>query len=188
MELLRAGREGSPAAEVGVKAARQLAAAERDNDFIYHERVPEARALEPVSRAPVASALPPQERWSPGRQDLFEKLVPLAVHQALQATDARRADQVGAEINALREDTQMLNSILASLDLPACIEAAGGGGGLPDSIRAKAAAVRDAGGLPALERLMAELPELLQRNREILTEVSPRPLSEYHRLFYKFVI
>ncbi|OWR42499.1 putative programmed cell death 6-interacting protein [Danaus plexippus plexippus] len=170
VELLRAGREGSPAAEVGVKAARQLAAAERDNDFIYHERVPEARALEPVSRAPVASALPPQERWSPGRQDLFEKLVPLAVHQALQATDARRADQIGAEINALREDTQMLNSILASLDLPACIEAAGGGGGLPDSIRAKAAAVRDAGGLPALERLMAELPELLQRNREILTE------------------
>lgn len=60
-------------------------------------------------------------------------------------------------------------SILASLNLPACIEE-DGGAGLPESIREKAAAVRAAGGLPALRRLVAELPELLQRNRDILSE------------------
>ncbi|XP_047531932.1 programmed cell death 6-interacting protein [Vanessa atalanta] len=168
-ELLRGAREGSPAAEAGVRAARQLAAAVRDNDFIYHERVPDARALEPVARAPVAAALPPQPRWAAVPRDLFEKLVPMAVHQALQASSARRSDLVGAEINKLREATQLLNSILASLNLPACIEVAASAG-LPESIREKAAAVRAAGGPSALRRLMADLPDLLQRNREILTE------------------
>ncbi|CAH2267985.1 jg8426 [Pararge aegeria aegeria] len=170
-ELLKTMREGSPVYELGAKAARQLAAAIRDNDFIYHERIPDARSLEPVPRAPVAQALPLQDRWSPKHKDLFEKLVPMPVHQAMQASSARRADIVNAEINKLREATQLLNSILASLNLPACIETEGSGGaGLPESIRSKAAAVRAEGGLPALQRLMAELPELLQRNREILTE------------------
>ncbi|XP_046967489.1 programmed cell death 6-interacting protein [Vanessa cardui] len=168
-ELLRGARDGSPAAEAGVRAARQLAAAVRDNDFIYHERVPDARALEPVPRAPVAAALAPQPRWAAAPRDLFERLVPMAVHQALQASSARRSDLVGAEINKLREATQLLNSILASLNLPACIEVAAGAG-LPESIREKAAAVRAAGGPSALRRLMADLPDLLQRNREILTE------------------
>ncbi|CAH2085902.1 unnamed protein product [Euphydryas editha] len=167
-ELLRGARPGSPAADAAVRAARQLAAAVRDNDFIYHERVPDARALEPVGRAPVATALPPQPRWGSGR-DLFERLVPMQVHQALQASAARRADLVGAEINKLREATQLLNSILASLNLPACIETTGDAG-LPESIREKAAAVRASGGPAALRGLMAELPDLLQRNREILTE------------------
>ncbi|XP_068622573.1 programmed cell death 6-interacting protein [Battus philenor] len=154
--------------ETYVKANRQLAAARRDNDFIYHERIPDAQSLEPVPRAPIAKALPLQERWSHPYKDLFEKLVPMPVHQALQASAARRADLVNAEINKLREATQLLNSILASLNLPACLESAGGA--LPDSIREKAAAVREAGGLSALQSLMSELPELLQRNKDILDE------------------
>lgn len=64
-----------------------------------------------------------------------------------------------------------MHSILASLNLPACIETGASGGELPESIRARAAAVRGAGGLPELARLMAELPELLQRNKDILDEV-----------------
>ncbi|XP_041968836.1 programmed cell death 6-interacting protein isoform X2 [Aricia agestis] len=163
------GRQGGPLGDAALRATRALAAATRDNDFIYHERVPEARALDPIPRAPVAQALPVPERFSSAHRDLFEKLVPMAVHQALHASEARRSEIVNAEINKLREATQLLNSILASLNLPACIES-GGGSGLPESIRSKAAAVRAAGGLPALQRLMAELPELLQRNREILSE------------------
>ncbi|CAG4946407.1 unnamed protein product [Colias eurytheme] len=169
-ELLRAapGAGGGRVAELAGKAARQLAAASRDNDFIYHERVPEPAALEPVPRAPVAKPLPPQPRWG-AAPDLWERLLPAAVHAALAASDARRAELVGAEINKLRDATQLLNSIMASLNLPACIESASGGG-LPESIRSKARAVRGAGGLAALEQLMADLPDLLQRNRDILTE------------------
>ncbi|CAH0582838.1 unnamed protein product [Chrysodeixis includens] len=151
------------------RATRALAAAVKDNDFIYHERVPDAAQLEPVARAPVAKPLPPPERWA-ANKDLFAALVPVAVHQALQTSAARKAELVSSEINKLRDATQLLNSVLASLNLPACLETGASSGELPPSIRAKAAAVRSAGGLTELERLMAELPELLQRNKDILDE------------------
>ncbi|XP_063368295.1 programmed cell death 6-interacting protein [Cydia amplana] len=154
------------------KAMRFLAEATKDNDFIYHERIPDARQLEPVPRAAVAKALPPPARWGPAppaRRDLFAALLPAAAHRALQAAAARRAEAVNAEVNKLREATQLLNSILASLNLPACVEEQDSGE-LPESIRSKAAAVRAAGGPGALRALMEELPQLLQRNRDILDE------------------
>lgn len=97
---------------------------------------------------------------------MFANLVPLAVHQAQQASAARCSELVTGEVNQLRDATALLNSVLASLNLPACVEASAGAA-LPESIRAKAADVRAAGGLPELQRLMAELPELLQRNRSV---------------------
>ena len=41
---------------------------------------------------------------------------------------------------------------------------------VPQSVRDKAKAVADAGGMTALKKLMDELPELLTRNTEILDE------------------
>ncbi|KAJ0177559.1 hypothetical protein K1T71_006432 [Dendrolimus kikuchii] len=153
------------------KASRNLAEANKDNDFIYHERIPDVKQLEPISRAAIAKPLPLQDKWAQGGRDLFANLVPMAVHQALQASSTRKSELVNAEINKLRDATQLLNSILASLNLPACIESeAGDSGCLPESIRSKAKAVREAGGVKELQRLMAELPELLQRNTDILDE------------------
>ncbi|GBP47436.1 Programmed cell death 6-interacting protein [Eumeta japonica] len=151
------------------KAQRNLNEVNKDNDFIYHERIPEASRLEPIARVAVAQPLPPQEKWGPAGRDLFQRLVPLPVHQAVAASDARRADTVSTEVNRLRDATQLLNSVLASLNLPAAIEQASGEA-LPASILEKAAAVRQLGGLPGLQRLMSELPELLQRNKDILDE------------------
>ncbi|XP_050677788.1 programmed cell death 6-interacting protein [Leptidea sinapis] len=169
VEFLK-GSSGGKLLDLATKAARQLAAAVKDNDFIYHERIPDARALEPVARAAVAQVLPPPERWASAR-DLFAKLMPAPVQQALQASAARKAEMVNTEINKLRDATQLLNSILASLSLPACVENESGVG-LPESIRVKARELREAGGTAALQRLMAELPELLQRNRDILDEAT----------------
>lgn len=156
--------------EQASKAARNLQEAMKDNDFIYHERIPDLKQLELISKAAIAKPLPPQEKWGSGGKDLFAGLVPLAVHHAAAASSARRAELVSAEVAKLRDATQLLNSILASLNLPACIESCDEEGSLPESIRSKARAVRDAGGLQELQRLMAELPDLLQRNKDILDE------------------
>lgn len=106
MELLRTAP--GPAGEVSVRATRALASASKDNDFIYHERVPERAVLEPVPRAPIAKALPLPASFGQGK-DLFAALVPLNVRGALAAADARRSDMVSAEINKLRDATQLLN-------------------------------------------------------------------------------
>lgn len=59
---------------------------------------------------------------------------------------------------------------MASLNLPAAIEDTSGTE-IPQSLLEKASYVRDAGGIRGLEASMKELPDLLQRNKELLDEV-----------------
>jgi len=59
---------------------------------------------------------------------------------------------------------------LASLNLPAALEDTSDNS-LPQSLVDKASSVRDNGGIKELERLIQELPDLLQRNKDILDEV-----------------
>ena len=60
--------------------------------------------------------------------------------------------------------------LLASKNLPAAIEDTGGNE-LPESIRDKANMVKTQGGVGTIESKLYGLPELLQRNKEILNEV-----------------
>lgn len=60
--------------------------------------------------------------------------------------------------------------MLASLNLPAAIEDVSGDS-VPQSILQKSKSVIEQGGVEAIDQLMKDLPELLQRNREILDEV-----------------
>lgn len=61
--------------------------------------------------------------------------------------------------------------VLASLNLPAAIEDVSGDT-VPQSILNKSKAVIEQGGVQTIDQLIKDLPELLQRNKEILDEVS----------------
>ncbi|XP_066603729.1 programmed cell death 6-interacting protein isoform X2 [Prorops nasuta] len=158
------------------RAQRNLTEVKKDNDFIYHERIPDVKSLEPIGKANVAKLLSMPEVFSTNFKDLFAELVPVSVHQALSSYEVRRNELVNAEISKLREMTQVLNSVLASLNLPAAIEDTNGTE-LPQSLLDKALYVRQAGGIAALNAAMNELPELLLRNKELLDE-SERMLKE----------
>ncbi|RZF46667.1 hypothetical protein LSTR_LSTR002530 [Laodelphax striatellus] len=158
------------------RAQRHLEEAKKDNDFIYHERIPDVKNLEPIPRAAISKPLPMPPRLSANFKDLFENLVPLAVHQSLSAYEVRKNDLVTAEINKLRESTQLLNSVLASLNLPAALEDTHGET-VPPSLAEKAEHICSLGGIRKLENMIRELPELLQRNKEILDEAD-RMLAE----------
>ncbi|RWS11515.1 programmed cell death 6-interacting protein-like protein, partial [Dinothrombium tinctorium] len=150
-------------------SVRALEEAKKDNDFIYHAKVPDYKSVKSIGTAALAKPTSLPERFRPNSPDLFEKLLPVAVQQAVQRLDLRKQDVVNSEIANLREQTELLNGLLASLNLPAAIEDTSGVQ-LPTSICEKAATVRSKGGIGALERLIHELPELFQRNREILEE------------------
>lgn len=172
----RSGNSGQVDHQVG-KAQSLLNEAIKDNDFIYHERVPDVRSLNPIGKAPLAKSLPVPDRFTSNFSDVFETLVPVVVQQALTAYDTRKQDLVNREVGKLKEATGLLNSVLASLNLPAAVEEATAGEQLPPSLREKSNAVLEKGGLQALERVMTELPELLQRNTELLDECD-RQLKE----------
>lgn len=46
------------------KAQRNLTEVKKDNDFIYHERIPDIKNVEPIGRATVAKLLPIPETYS----------------------------------------------------------------------------------------------------------------------------
>lgn len=173
LELFKAAqqRSGKPSyfQDYANKAQRNLTEAKKDNDFIYHERIPDVKNLPSVGKAMLAKTLPVPERLSQNFKDLFEELVPVAVHQAMAAFDVRKTEIVNTEITKLRDSTQLLNSVLASLNLPAALEDTSDNS-LPQSLVDKASSVRDNGGINELERMIQELPDLLQRNKDILDE------------------
>uniref|UniRef100_A0A8C6XWY4 Programmed cell death 6-interacting protein n=1 Tax=Naja naja TaxID=35670 RepID=A0A8C6XWY4_NAJNA len=158
------------------KINRALTSAKKDNDFIYHDRVPDLKDLEPIGKVSLVKATPITIPLSQKFTDLFEKMVPMAIQQALAVYNQRKADLVNRSIGQMREATNLANGVLASLNLPAAIEDVSGDS-IPQSILQKSKSVIEQGGVEAIDQLMKDLPELLQRNREILDE-SLRILDE----------
>lgn len=159
------------------KANQSLDEVKRDNDFIYHAKIPEYKTLTPISKALLAKCSNLPDMFYPGETDLLEGLLPFGVHKSIQSLDLQKQHIVNTEISNLREATQTLNAILASLNLPAAIEDVKGVK-VPKSLLEKAEAVKQKGGVEELERLINELPELLQRNKEIMDEMERSLNSE----------
>ncbi|XP_077667207.1 programmed cell death 6-interacting protein isoform X3 [Eretmochelys imbricata] len=158
------------------KINRALTAAKKDNDFIYHDRVPDLKDLDPIGKASLVKSTSVVVPISQKFTDLFEKMVPLAVQQSLSLYNQRKADLVNRSIAQMREATNLANGVLASLNLPAAIEDVSGDS-VPQSILQKSKSVVEQGGIQTIDQLIKDLPELLQRNREILDE-SLRLLGE----------
>ncbi|XP_075995462.1 programmed cell death 6-interacting protein isoform X2 [Genypterus blacodes] len=151
------------------KINRALTAAKKDNDFIYHDRVPEVKDLEHIGKAALVKATAITPPLSQKFTDLFEKMVPMAVQQSMGVYGQRKAETVNRLVGTMREATNLCNGVLASLNLPAALEDLSGDS-IPQSIAEKARAVVQQGGLQSIEQLIRDLPELLTRNREILDE------------------
>ncbi|XP_067933589.1 programmed cell death 6-interacting protein-like [Watersipora subatra] len=172
--MTRAGREVDFSRHLA-KIESALQKVKKDNDLIYHDKVPPYRDLPLIEKAVVGKPLPVPTSFT-SSPDLFVKLVPLAVHVALSGFETRKNQLINTEVGRIREATHTLNGILASLNLPAAIEDVGGKE-VPASVKEKAEKVQGLGGLSALNNLISELPELLNRNKEILEE-SFRMLDE----------
>ncbi|MGH0119340.1 UNVERIFIED_CONTAM: hypothetical protein FKN15_002143 [Acipenser sinensis] len=158
------------------KISRALTAAKKDNDFIYHDRVPDLKDLEAIGKAALVKSTVIKVPISQKFTDLFEKMVPLAVQHSMSVYNSRKAEIVNRLIGQMREATNLSNGVLASLNLPAAVEDLSGDS-IPQSILEKSRAIIQQGGLQSIDQLIKDLPELLQRNREILDE-SVRILDE----------
>lgn len=95
--------------EFALKIERNLTEAKKDNDFIYHERIPDVKSLTPIGKATLAKQLPIPERFGTNFKDLFSGLCPVAIHQAMATFDVRKSEIVNTEIMKLREATNSIN-------------------------------------------------------------------------------
>ena len=89
---------------------KALERAVKDNDFIYHERVPEFKILPLLAKAVLAKPIPVASPLSPRFKDLFESLVPIQVQSALSTFEARKNEVINIDVSRMREYTQLMNA------------------------------------------------------------------------------
>ena len=92
---------------------RDYEAVEKDNNFIYNDRVPEFGTLEPPGKATVAKS---SQFQSPASNflDLFASLVPLPVSRAMAAYNSKKDALVSEEVESIRTATSNLNECVVN--------------------------------------------------------------------------
>nr|CAH8847369.1 unnamed protein product [Trichobilharzia regenti] len=139
----------------------------KDNDHIYHEKIPARTGLSLVQGVEVIKKSPLTFPLSGSTRDYFVDLLPFAVTEALNTAKGVRASLVDGEVCRLREASTKLNEIMASYNLPAALQVVGSGM-IPDTLLSKAACIRRDGGADKLYEQLMSIPECVQRNKEII--------------------
>ncbi|EAQ87946.1 hypothetical protein CHGG_04565 [Chaetomium globosum CBS 148.51] len=105
----------------------------KDNDFIYHQPVPDAAGVPAVAKLPAAKPIPVSELYA-GQDiqritgpDLFAKIVPLAVTESASLYDEEKAKLVRAETERVDTANGEMAASLDYLRLPGALQVLKGG-------------------------------------------------------------
>ena len=116
-----------------VKVQGRLATLNKDNDFIYHQPVPNEAALAAVAKLPAAKAIPVSELYQ-GQDiqriigpDIFQRLVPMAVTETASLYDEEKAKLIRAEAEKVEMANGEMAASLDYLKLPGSLEILKGG-------------------------------------------------------------
>ncbi|KAK4238648.1 BRO1-like domain-containing protein [Achaetomium macrosporum] len=116
-----------------VTVQQKLKELTKDNDFIYHDPVPDTAAVPAVAKLPAAKPIPVSELYA-GQDiqritgpDLFAKIVPLAVTESASLYDEEKAKLVRAETERVDTANSEMAASLDYLRLPGALQVLKGG-------------------------------------------------------------
>lgn len=105
----------------------------KDNDFIYHQGVPNEASLNPIPKLPAAKAIPVGELYQ-GQDiqkiigpDIFQKIVPMAVTELASLYDEEKAKLIRAESERVEVANDEMAASLDYLKLPDSLNILRGG-------------------------------------------------------------
>lgn len=156
-----------------------LSAAEKDNNSIYLETIPRSSELKPISKAAMVKAILPDDKDIEAQQgkDLFAGLIPNSLRQRAEEFNSEVQGIVKQSSNDIQMHNDTARSQLASLGLPASVEAHEQGSGLPESIWNKVASCQDRGLISAIETKLLQnvesahqVEDLLRHSEKLLGE------------------
>ncbi|KAF2113294.1 BRO1-like domain-containing protein [Lophiotrema nucula] len=111
----------------------RLAEFSKDNDFIYHQGVPNEASLTAVPKLPAAKAIPVSELYQ-GQDiqriigpDIFQKIVPMAVTEQASLYDEEKAKLIRAESERVEVANDEMAASLDYLKLPDSLNILKGG-------------------------------------------------------------
>jgi len=116
-----------------VNVQEKLVEFSKDNDFIYHQGVPNEAALSPVPKSAAAKAIPVSELYQ-GQDiqriigpDIFAKIVPMAVTESASLYDEEKAKLIRAESERVEVANDEMATSLDYLKLPDSLSVLRGG-------------------------------------------------------------
>lgn len=145
--------------------AKAKSTAEKENDTIYHERVPSQEQLAKLPQKAMVKSLPPGDLTLKSDKDPFSSLVPFHILQSASVYNEKKAGLVREELKQIREHSDFAKGSLSSMNLPASIEGSGDKDPLPPSLREKSRTVRQEGGPEGIEELVTTLNKLADEAR-----------------------
>ncbi|KAF2877381.1 BRO1-like domain-containing protein [Massariosphaeria phaeospora] len=111
----------------------KLAEFSKDNDFIYHQGVPNEASLTQIPKLPAAKAIPVSELYQ-GQDiqriigpDIFQKIVPMAVTESASLYDEEKAKLIRAESERVEIANDEMAASLDYLKLPDSLNVLRGG-------------------------------------------------------------
>lgn len=111
----------------------KLASCTKDNDFIYHQPVPNEAGLSAVAKLPAAKAIPVSELYQ-GQDiqriigpDIFQKLIPMSVTETASLYDEEKAKLIRAETEKVETANGEMAASLDYLKLPGSLNILKGG-------------------------------------------------------------
>ncbi|GAO48459.1 BRO1-domain-containing protein [Saitoella complicata NRRL Y-17804] len=156
--------------------------AEKDNDMIYLQVVPNTASLAPIAKTCMVKSVVSKEVDQAVallmRGDdpvlghpLLKKLVPFAVHQAADIYAERRDHVIYKEIvSELEKITVKGSAALQELGLPGSLEAQETPMGLPPSLLARAEEIKAGGGVARIKEMIADVQKLAKNNTAVFEE------------------
>ena len=111
----------------------KLAEFMKDNDFIYHQGIPNEASVTQVPKLPAAKAIPVSELYQ-GQDiqriigpDIFQKIVPMAVTESASLYDEEKAKLIRAESERVEVANDEMAASLDYLKLPGSLDVLRGG-------------------------------------------------------------
>ena len=152
----------------------ELKRAEKDNDVIYLDAVPQMNALAAIEKVNLAEATPAPdlEALKPIVGDpLFGKLYPYMVYQQVQAYTERKNNVVKGVGDRIDSANKEATRVLELAGLPGSIQAFEQPIGLPPGVWEKSLEVRSQGGARSLSEQLYSISVMAQDAWNLATEI-----------------
>ncbi|KAI9358065.1 BRO1-like domain-containing protein [Pilaira anomala] len=162
---------------------RDLSRAEKDNDVVYLETVPDPTALAPILRSDMVKPILPNFILSPSywltlpdrpetdlfiKRPLFEKLVPFAVHQAASVYSDKKDYIVNVEVIAKNQELKAESEkLLDELCLPYSLDIVDV---LPKKLVEYAEEVQHEGGIQSLYDMLQKIQTMSRKATHLIEE------------------
>ena len=159
-------------------AERELIRANKDNDLIYHDPIPDASSLPSVGRLRVAvvTPFPPFSSFkSLIGSPLFGDLVSVQIHSGIVEYNKQKDSLLKSISLAFSKVNSASDKVLSSLGLPGSIEASDEPVGVPESLISKSNEIKEQGGpesiatgIQSLDQLRNNCTALVSESKDIL--------------------